>query len=1034
MDYRKQQSQRIRNMLSVVLLSVLLSVGLGGYWVSQVVDQLGAEARKNTVALLALEEVVSEAAFIFARQTQEWKDELLRAHNAALFANHHQAMLVEAAAMQQALQRAKTVMQAQGLETADLVAIEKQEQGLLAEYAAALTHFDRNNARYYRLVDEQVRGKDRALRDALTRLQNRLHAEITAKVAVLGSDGREQAISSSFIQIGLIAVLLPLLSLLAFFSAYRALRDIGRDDARVRTIYESIGDAVLVADIKGCVDTLNEVAQRLTGWSQQDAHGKPLSLVFQLFDANTQQRVKSPAEMVLSDGCPIPMSNGMILRRRDGSEVAVEDSAAPVLNENGQLSAVVMVFHDVSQRYAMVNKLKYERALFRQTFDQAGVGMAQLGMDGKWTRVNRKLCEITGYSEAELLALSFHGVTHPDDLMQDVDALQNLLARQTEVYETEKRYIRKDGRIVWVELTVSIVWNEDGTPDYGISIIQDIQARRDAELTAVASRAQYQALFDQMPEGVLLIDEHMQVTAHNLEALRQLEYGSEEMRSLHVWDFEALDDPAAIEQRKKKIQETGRDDFESRYRARSGRMMDVDVSVQLVHLADGKPVFQTLFRDITEQKQVAQQIEHLAYHDQLTGLANRRLLQDRIEQAISSAVRRNANIAVCYLDLDHFKDVNDSLGHQAGDRLLQMVSSRLQSCIRAEDTLARIGGDEFVIMLNDIVDADVVAVIARKVIHEIALPYTLGNEEIRVTPSIGISMCPQDGRDSETLLKHADSAMYQAKQSGRATYHFYTEALHEKAMERMKIERLLRQAIEHDEFELYYQPQIDLQTEQIVGCEALIRWNHPGMGQVPPAQFIPVAEHSNLIVEIGEWVMREVCRQARIWQDQGLNLKVSFNVSARQFMRPDELLQTLRRAINDSGVTPSMMELELTESLLLDPQGMSEVLNEISAMGVSLALDDFGTGYSSLSYLRRFPIHILKIDRSFVSDADHDANDAEMVKTIIGMAHNLRMSLVAEGVETAAQAQLLKAEGCEVAQGYYFSRPVPVKEFNALLT
>lgn len=1020
-------------MLWVVLSSILLSVGLGGYWISEVVDQLGAEARNKTVALLELEEAISDAAFIFSKQTQEWKDELLRAHNAVMFADHQRARLEEAAAMQRALQHAKDVMQTQGLETSELVAIEEQERTLLADYAAALTRVDRGNPQYYRLVDEQVRGKDRALRAALVNLQSRLRDEVTAKVAVLSSNGREQVISSSFVQIGLIAVLLPLLALFAFFRAYRALRDIGRDDARVRTIYESIGDAVLVADTRGCVDTLNEVAQQLTGWTQQDAKGKSVSEVFRLFDANTGERVQSPAEMVLSDGRTIPMSNGMILRRRDGSEVAIEDSAAPVLDEKGQLSSVVMVFHDVTQRYEMVNNLKHERLMFRQTFDQAAVGMAQLGMDGKWKRVNRKLCEITGYSEEELLVLSFKGVTHPDDLGQDIDAFQNLLSRHTEVYETEKRYIHKDGHILWVALTVSIVWNEDGTPDYGISIIQDIQASRDAELMAATSRAQFQALFNQLPEGVLLIDANMKVTSHNLEALRLLEYSAEEMAALHVWDFEAEDDQAAIESRRKKILETGRDDFESRYRTRTGRMLEVDVSVQLVHLEDGKPVFQTLFRDITEQNQAARQIEHLAYHDQLTGLANRRLLQDRIDQAISSAVRRNANIAVCYMDLDHFKDVNDTLGHQAGDSLLQMVSSRLQTCIRAEDTLARIGGDEFVIMLNDIVDAEAVAGISRKIIAEVGLPYAFGNEELRVTPSIGISMCPQDGRDSESLLKNADSAMYQAKQSGRATYHFYTEALHEKAMERMKIERLLRRAIELNEFELYYQPQVDMMTEKIVGCEALIRWNHPGMGQVSPAQFIPVAEHSNLIVEIGIWVMNEVCRQARLWQDQGLNLKVSFNVSARQFMRPDDLLQSLRRAISVSGVNPEMMELELTESLLLDPQGMTAVLSEINAMGVSLALDDFGTGYSSLSYLRRFPIHVLKIDRSFVSDADHDPNDAEMVKTIIGMAHNLRMKLVAEGVETAAQAWLLRTEGCEVAQGYYFSRPLQVAAFNALL-
>lgn len=1030
MNQRSQLSQRIRNMLWVVLLSIVLSVGLGGYWFVEVIDQLGEHVRTETVALLELEEVVSDANFAFTRQAREWKESLLFRQDAALYNSHHQAMQFEVVALQQKLQQARVLMEAQHLDVSSILAIEKREQTLLAAYADAQAQIDSKNPQYYSLAHEQVRDKARAVRDEFVGLQHRLRENVKANVFVLG-EGR--SISNTFLQIGLLAVLLPLVALFAFYRAYRALREIGRNDARARAIYESIGDAVLVADAEGRADTLNEVAQQLTGWSQADAHGRSLSDVFQLVDDGTQQRVASPAEGVLRDGCVIALSGGMLLRRRDGSEVAVEVSASPVRDEKGRLSGAVMVFHDVTQHYAMMRELQDERELFRQTFGQAAVGMAQLGMDGKWSRVNQKLCEMTGYNEAELLELSFQGVTYPDDLGRDVEAMKNLLVSHTRVYQTEKRYVRKDGSIFWVGLTVYFVWKPDGTPDYGVSIIQDIEARKEAEQIAASSQEQYQALFEQMPGGVLLVDEQARIIAHNHEALRQLEYDSAALLALHVWDFETVDDPPAIEQRYQKIRLSGRDDFESRYRTRSGRLMDVDVSVQLVHLADGRNVFQTLFRDITAQKQAEQQIEHLAYHDQLTGLANRRLLQDRIEQAISSALRRNSEIAVCYLDLDHFKDVNDSLGHEAGDMLLQMVSGRLLKCIRDEDTLARIGGDEFVIMLNNITNSGDAAVIAQKIIHEVSQPYPIGNEELRVTPSIGISICPQDGRDSDSLLKHADAAMYQSKQSGRMTYRFYTEVLHEKAMERMKIERLLHKAIAKNEFEMYYQPQVDLSGQKIVGCEALIRWNHPGMGQVSPAEFIPVAEHSNLIIEIGAWVMREVCRQARVWQDQGFKLKVSFNVSARQFMRPEELLTVLRSAISESGVDPAMMVLELTESLLLDSQGMSDVLNRISEMGLTLALDDFGTGYSSLSYLRRFPIHILKIDKSFVGDADRDPDDTEMVKTIIGMAHNLRMNLVAEGVETVAQAQLLTAEGCEVAQGYYFSRPLPVGSFNELL-
>jgi diguanylate cyclase (GGDEF)-like protein/PAS domain S-box-containing protein len=721
-----------------------------------------------------------------------------------------------------------------------------------------------------------------------------------------------------------------------------------------------------------------------------------------------------------------------LLRSLDGNEYHIEDSAAPVHDEQGNMIAVVMVFHNVSQRYAMLRRVREERSLFQQTFEQAAVGMAHVAPDGAWLRVNRKLCDILGYSADELLGLTFQDITHADDLATDLGQVQDMLAGTIDHYSMEKRYIHKNGHQVWVNLTVALARKDDGTPDYFISVVEDIHLRKDAEMTAEIARHQYQALFEQMPEGVLLFDRQMRVVSFNNEAILQLEYSPDELLNLHVWDIDAIDDQALVRQRAKKMQDTGGDEFESRYRTRSGRLLDVMVSVRLARLPNEQEVFQCLFRDIGEQKEAARQIEHLAYHDQLTGLANRRLLNDRMTQAINSVLRRDAHIGVLYLDLDHFKDINDSFGHQFGDALLKSVTARLHECVRVEDTLARIGGDEFVVMLKDVESEDA-AVIAQKIIHNIALPMHIEGEEVHITPSIGISICPQDGKDADTLLKNADAALYLAKQQGRATYRFCTDALHTRAIERLQIERLLRKAIERNEFELYYQPKVNLNDGVIIGCEALIRWNHPGMGVVSPMKFIPVAEQSHLINEIGIWVMREACRQAALWQQQGLNLQVAFNVSARQFMRPEELLHALREALDNSGVTPSLIEIEMTESLLIDEQSMGEVLQKIRAMGVHLALDDFGTGYSSLSYLRRFPISILKIDRSFVSDADRDPDDAEMVKTIIGMANNLRMNLVAEGIETEGQRNLLCVYGCETGQGYHFSRPLPVAAFEAMV-
>lgn len=1031
MQFGGRQSRRIRGLLWVVVGSVLLSVTLGGYWFIQMVEQFGVQARQDTAMLLAVEDAITDTSMQLADQTQDWKDSLLRVNDALQYDKHLKAFYQHAAGVQRELQRAGKALLDAGMDTARIKSLSQEHNDLMQKYEAALVRLDPKKPLSFRLVDQQVRGADRQLRDDLRHLIDNLQADIADKVVTLGRADKGEVQNSRLYLIGLLGAFLPLLTLGAFWLMYRSLRELARSDATVRSIYNSIGDAVVFTDAAGGVESLNQTAQHLMGWSQQDAYGKPLSEIFQIYDANNQLRVLSPVEIVLRDGCPIPMSNGMLLRRPDATEIAIEDSAAPVYDDDGKMLGVVMVFHNVTRRYEMLRKLQRERALFRQTFDLAAVGMAHLAINGKWLRVNRKLCEITGYSEAELLELSFQGVTHPDDLGRDLDQLKELVAGRLASYHTEKRYIRKNGEIIWVALAVSVVWKEDGSPDYGISIIQDIQARKDAERATETAREQYKSLFEQLPEGVLLIDENVQVIAHNQEAMRQLEYSSEELLKLHVWDFEASDDPAAIAQRKQKILENGRDKFDSLYRTRNGRVMEVDVSIQLVHMPDGRPLFQTLFHDITEQKLAAKQIEHLAYHDQLTGLANRRLLQDRLNQAISSVLRRDANIAVLYLDLDNFKDVNDTLGHQAGDILLQAVTQRLLKSIRSEDTLARVGGDEFVIMLNDIAGSEDAATIAEKIVREMAQPLQLGLDEMRITPSIGISMCPQDARDAEDLLKYADAALYQAKQSGRATYRFYTQALHEKAVERLQIDRLLHKAIEKREFVLHYQPQVDLRDGNIIGCEALIRWNHPGLGQVSPARFIPIAEHSNLILEIGEWVIREACMQAKKWQDQSFNLKVSFNVSARQFMRPEELMRALRSAINDSGVNPAMLVIELTENLLLDPQGMGEVLNEIRMLGVQLALDDFGTGYSSLSYLRRFPINVLKIDQSFVSDADRDTDDEEMVRTIIDMAHNMRMTLVAEGVETLAQCDLLTMHGCEVGQGYHFSHPLPVAEFDA---
>ncbi|PWB47720.1 MAG: hypothetical protein C3F18_11970 [Nitrosomonadales bacterium] len=440
------------------------------------------------------------------------------------------------------------------------------------------------------------------------------------------------------------------------------------------------------------------------------------------------------------------------------------------------------------------------------------------------------------------------------------------------------------------------------------------------------------------------------------------------------------------------------------------------------------------FMDITERKRYESQLERQANYDELTGLANRNLFQDRLNQALIYSRRHGGGLAVLFIDLDNFKTINDSLGHDAGDALLAQVASRLAGNVREGDTVARHGGDEFVLLLAEIRAEDDVSMIAQKLLKALSAPFHVGGRELHITCSVGIASYPKDGKDRQTLLKNADAAMYRAKEIGRNNVQFYAEEMNVKAMERLMLENSLHHALERNEFLLHYQPQVDLRSGEITGMEALVRWQHPELGVVSPARFIPVAEDSGMIIPLGEWVLRTACAQNRAWQCAGLKpIGVAVNLSARQFRQPN-LVEMVAGILRESGLDPAHLELEVTESLVM--QNVEEAistLGRLKAMGIKLSIDDFGTGYSSLNYLKRFPIHTLKIDQSFVRDITTDPSDAAIAKTIISMAHELGLTVIAEGVETEEQKSFLRLRHCDEMQGYFFSRPVPAQEFETLL-
>jgi diguanylate cyclase (GGDEF)-like protein/PAS domain S-box-containing protein len=468
---------------------------------------------------------------------------------------------------------------------------------------------------------------------------------------------------------------------------------------------------------------------------------------------------------------------------------------------------------------------------------------------------------------------------------------------------------------------------------------------------------------------------------------------------------------------------------------RDGFEIPIEDSVAPIHDPQGQSTGAVIvFRDVSATKAMALQMTHSAQHDFLTGLPNRMLLNDRIEQAIIFAPRHKKKVVVLFLDLDGFKHINDSLGHQIGDKLLQSVAKRLADCVRGSDTVSRQGGDEFVVLLSEVEHAEDAAITARRMLHVVAEAHPIDKHDLHVSTSIGVSVYPDDGLDAETLIKNADTAMYQAKENGRQSYQFFKPSMNVRAVERQSIEENLRRALERQEFTLHYQPKINLRTGEITGAEALLRWTHPVRGPVSPAQFIPVAEDCGLIVPISQWALRQACTQARAWLDAGLALgTMAVNISAIEF-RHDNFLEGVFAILDDTGLDPKSLELELTESVLMKKAEATEsILKTLRARGVQIAVDDFGTGYSSLSYLRKFPMDALKIDQSFVQQITDAPGETTIVTAIISMGRSLNLRVVAEGVETHEQFEFLRAHQCDEAQGYYFSRPVVAEQFAKLL-
>ena len=690
---------------------------------------------------------------------------------------------------------------------------------------------------------------------------------------------------------------------------------------------------------------------------------------------------------------------------------------------------------------SLLHRLLTEQALreseerFSGAFAHAAFGMALVSPEGRVLQVNRSLCRISGYSEQELLDRDSQELTHPDDREATLALLDDLVKGRREYGWLEKRYIHRDGHVLWAVLSTALIRDTRGKPLYFVSQMQDITARKQAEEALRESQAKLSAILENTPAAVYMHDADGRFNHVNprFEALFGIPGELALGRSIHdLFPPEVAD---SLEANNRQVM-NGRTaiEFEEMIPCPDGIHTYASVKSPLLDASGRAYAVVGISTDITEKKKMVDEIRHMANHDALTGLPNRRFLLDIIEFEAAQARRNRKKLAILFLDLDRFKEVNDILGHEAGDVLLKEVAARLKTNIRASDTIARMGGDEFNFILSDLAHPEDCTVTIRKIMESFRRPFPVAGQDLHMTASIGVSIYPDDSADIGTLFRYADIALYQSKDLGKNVYHFYNTAINLRSVERITLENSLRQSLQRGELEVFYQPQIDIRSRRIVSAEALARWRHPDKGLLDPKWFIASAEETGFITVIDEYVFTAACTQIRSWLDSGrAPVSVAVNLSARVF-QDAEMINKMMSTLRQTGTPPEFLEVEITETLAMsNVERTITRLTELADLGIHASIDDFGTGYSSLNYLKRLPIQKLKIDQSFIKDIATDADDRAIISAVTTMAHSMNIKVLAEGVETEEQLTFLDATDCDEIQGYLFSRPLSADAFSELM-
>ncbi len=823
-------------------------------------------------------------------------------------------------------------------------------------------------------------------------------------------------------------------------------RKLKESEERFRLMVDGVMDyAIFMLDCKGKVISWNRGAERMKGYGAQEIIGQHFSRFYTEEDKRGH-RPDRQLEIAAADGRY--EEEGWRLRK-DGSLYWAGVIITAVRNDVGELIGFSKVSRDLTERKQLEEQQQALTQRLTLALHASGTAVWDWHVGTNAINWDDAMYRIYGESPGSTIDYSvWRNAVMPEDLACAEEGLQTAIALKAPQSRAFRIRHPKLG-IRRIEASYGVVLDRAQNVVRVVGVNLDVTERWQAEQSASRANHLRQAILNASPFSIIATDPDGLITAVNPAAERMLWYRAEELVGKTTPAL--IHDPQEVAARAAELSnELGKNiepgfevfahparfgvtaEHEWTYVRKDGSRFPVNLAASALRDEDGEITgFLGIAYDITERKRREDYTQHVAHHDFLTGLPNRTLLQDRMLSAIQRAKREVNKVAALMIDLDHFKRVNDSLGHHIGDQLLKTVSERILSCVRGTDTVARMGGDEFAVLLGEISDDSDIKRVATNLVECISAPILVGGHELLVTPSIGVSRYPDDGDDLQTLLMNADSAMYRAKTEGRHGYRLFSRDMEIASRNKLDLEGAMRQALKLGEFRLHYQPQVSLINGQVIGMEALLRWNNPQRGVMSPADFIPVAEESGLIVEIGEWVLATACREAKLLQQQtGRPLRVAVNLSPRQFRQAD-LLELVRRTLNETGLEPASLELEITEGVLMAHTAeMIERLSKLRTMGVSIAVDDFGVGFSSLSYITKFPISTLKIDRVFVSQLPDSTNDAAVAQAIIALAQSLNIDVVAEGVETARQLEYLRERSCDIAQGSHLGKPVPLDQFS----